>query len=82
MNHAIYFVGYKVVGNGATELLGLDPHRYCATSDDDDDDAFECAFMYCILLPPHLFSSLLIDFLSLFHLFLLSFLLASFPSLA
>ena len=38
MNHAIYFVGYKIVGNGATELLGLDPHRYSATSDDDDDD--------------------------------------------
>ena len=27
MNHAIYFVGYKMNSNGGTELLGLDPHR-------------------------------------------------------
>ena len=33
MNHAIYFVGYKIVGTGATELLGLDPHRYWENSD-------------------------------------------------
>ena len=33
MNHAIYFVGYKIVGTGATELLGLDPHRYGENSD-------------------------------------------------
>jgi hypothetical protein len=33
VNHAIYFVGYKIVGTGATELLGLDPHRYWEESD-------------------------------------------------
>jgi hypothetical protein len=39
VNHAIYFVGYKIVGTGATELLGLDPHRYWENSDYGDSSS-------------------------------------------